>query len=247
MQFAASARLAKRWLALAALVPLLLVETPSAGRGSNSLDALPRAGERLARPIRLPHCGMPIVEWRSTSELLTETAPSERALAVVDATCKNAFDRYAAFLRSKNLPQLRTEPDALPAISLLPGNVMLDGKSPRALNDLPSRFEAVAPACCYWGLYVESLNHLFVRNDPLTRDASGSMEPNPRFVRTLTHEIAHILSSRLGVWSVLGYDRKWDEDLAEEFVAFMGISFPVESSTQDLALHRAGSVEIVDR
>jgi hypothetical protein len=73
------------------------------------------------------------------------------------------------------------------------------------------------------------------------------MEPNPRFVRTLTHEISHILSSGLGVWSVLGYDRQRDEDLAEEFVAFMGISFPVESSTQDLALHRAGSVEIVDR
>jgi hypothetical protein len=247
VQFAASAKLAKRWLALAALVPLLLVETPSAGRNSNTLDALPRPTERLAQPIRLPHCGMPIVEWRSTSELPIETAPSERALAVVDAACKNAFDRYAAFLRSKNLPQLRTEPDALPAISLLPGNVMLDGKSPRALNDLPSRFEAVAPACCYWGLYVESLNHLFVRNDPLTRDASGSMEPNPRFVRTLTHEISHILSSGLGVWSVLGYDRQRDEDLAEEFVAFMGISFPVESSTQDLALHRAGSVEIVDR
>jgi hypothetical protein len=237
--------LGPRWLALATLVPLLLVETPSAGRNSNSLDALPRAGERLAQPIRLPHCGMTIVEWRSTSAFPVETTPSERALAVVDAACKNAFDRYPAFLRSKNLPRLRTEPEPLPAISLLPGNVMLDGKSPRALNDLPSRFEAVAPGCCYWGLYVESLNHLFVRNDPLTKDASGSMEANPRFVRTLTHELSHVLSSRLGVWSVVGYDRQRDEDLAEDFVAFMGISFPVESSTQDLALHRAGSTDLV--
>jgi hypothetical protein len=235
-----------RWLALATLVPLMLVETPSAGRNSNTLDALPRVGERLAQPIRLPHCGMTIVEWRSTSALPVETTPSERALSVVDAACTKAFGRYAAFLRSKNLPQLRTEPEALPAISLLPGNVMLDGKSPRALNDLPSRFEAVAPGCCYWGLYVESLNHLFVRNDPLTKDASGSMEANPRFVRTLTHELSHVLSSRLGVWSVVGYDRQRDEDLAEDFVAFMGISFPVESSTQDLALHRAGSTDLVE-
>jgi hypothetical protein len=237
---------ALRGLALAALVPVLLIETPSAGHNSNSLDALPRAGERLAQPIRLPHCAMPIVEWRPTSAFPVETTPSDRALAVVDAACKSAFDRYAAFLLSKRLPQARTEPDALPALSLLPGNVMLDGKSPRALNDLPSRFEAVAPGCCYWGLYVESLNHLFVRNDPLTRDASGGIEANPRFVRTLTHEISHVLSSRLGVWSVLGYDRQRDEDLAEDFVAFMGISFPVESSTQDLALHRAGSTEPED-
>jgi hypothetical protein len=240
-------RLSARWLALATLAPLALVQTPSAGRESTCLDALPRAGERLAEPIRLPHCGMPIVEWRPTSALSLETTPSDRAYAVVDGACRSAFERYGEFLRNKKLPQLRAQPDALPTMSLLPGNVMLDGKSARALNDLPSRFEAVAPGCCYWGLYVESLNHLFVRNDPLTRDASGSMAANPRFVRTLTHEISHVLSSRLGVWSILGYDRQRDEDLAEDFVAFMGISFPVESSTRDLALHRGGAAELVER
>ncbi|MGO9834073.1 MAG: hypothetical protein ACLP1X_07660 [Polyangiaceae bacterium] len=187
---------------------------------------------------------MPIVEWRPTSALPLETTPSARALAVLDETCRRAFDHYGAFLRSKNLPQPQAQPADLPAISLLPGNVALDGKSPRALNDLPSRFEAVAPGCCYWGLYVESINHLFVRNDPLTRDSSGSIEPNPRFVRTLTHEISHVLSSRLGVWSVVGYDRQRDEDLAEAFVAYMGMSFPTESSNQDLALHRTASAEV---
>jgi hypothetical protein len=237
--------LVARSIALAALAGIALVETPSAGRSATRLDALPRPSERLPEPIRLPHCGMPIVEWRSTSALPFETTPSGRALAVVDATCRRAFQSYGAFLRSKHLPQLRAEPDDLPAVSFLPGNVVLDGKSPRALNDLPSRFEAVAPGCCYWGLYVESLNHLFVRNDPLTKDASGSLEANPRFVRTLTHEISHVLSSRLGVWSVVGYDRERDEDLAEAFVAYMGISFPAESSTQDLALHRAGSADVV--
>jgi hypothetical protein len=181
---------------------------------------------------------MQIVEWRSTSAFGAETKPSDEALAVLDDTCREAFDRYGDFLRARKLPRLHARPDVLPQISLLPGNTLLDGKSPRALNDLPSRFEAVAPGCCYWGLYVDSLNHLFLRNDPLIEDQNGKLVENPRFVRTLTHEIGHVLSARLGVWDVLGYDRQRDEDLAEEFVAFMGMHFPAESSAEDLASHR---------
>jgi hypothetical protein len=184
---------------------------------------------------------MRIVEWRSTSALRAETTMSDQALKVIDDTCQDAFGRYEEFLRARRLPRLRGQPDVLPAISLLPGNTLLDGKSPRALNDLPSRFEAVAPGCCYWGLYVDSLNHLFVRNDPLIKSDDGDLIPNPRFVRTLTHEISHVLSSRLGVWDVLGYDRERDEDLAEDFVSFMGMRFPAESSAEDLALHRGRS------
>ncbi len=190
------------------------------------------------RPIWLPHCGMRIVEWRSTATLVDETTPTDQALAVLDDTCRDAFRRYGDFLRWKKLPRLHMQPDVLPSISLLPGNTLLDGKSPRALNDLPSRFKAVAPGCCYWGLYVDSLNHLFLRNDPLIKDESGHFAANPRFARTLTHEISHILSSRLGVWDVVGYDRQRDEDLAEEFVSFMGMRFPAESSSEDLAFHR---------
>ncbi|HEV3191267.1 MAG TPA: hypothetical protein VGY54_12250, partial [Polyangiaceae bacterium] len=122
---------------------------------------------------------MRVVEWRSTSAMLPETSLGPSALAVLDETCRTAFERYTDFLRAKGLPRLRTRPDVLPSISLLPGNILLDGKSLRALNDLPSRFEAVAPGCCYWGLYVDSLNHLFLRNDPLIRGESGALEPNP--------------------------------------------------------------------
>jgi hypothetical protein len=236
--FAFASRIA-RVHAFAILALIAFFATPSAGHSPiTRFDALPRASERLAQPLWLPHCGMRIVEWRSTSTLPAETAPSAEALAVIDDTCRDAFARYADFLRAKKLPQLHTQPDVLPAVSLLPGNLLLDGKSPRALNDLPTRFEAVAPGCCYWGLYVDSLNHLFVRNDPLIRADSGKLEPNPRFVRTLTHEISHILSTRLGVWDAVGYDRQKDEGLAEEFVAFMGIAFPAESSAEDLAFHR---------
>jgi len=228
-----------RLLACATLAMVAFVATPSAGRPpATRFDALPRPVERLAQPIWLPHCHMRIVEWRTTVLLRSETTPNDQALAVIDDTCRDAFDRYGDFLRSRKLPRLHVQPDVLPAISLLPGNTLLDGKTPRALNDLPTRFEAVAPGCCYWGLYVDSLNHLFLRNDPLIKDASGALVANPRFVRTLTHEISHILSSRLGVWDVLGYDRQHDEDLAEDFVAFMGMHFPAESSAEDLAFHR---------
>jgi hypothetical protein len=229
-----------RLLAIAISAILALIATPSLGHAPvTRRDALPLASERLSQPIWLPHCGMRILEWRSTAALPAETSPGDRAITVLDDTCRAAFVRYSDFLHAKRLPRLRNQPDILPTISLLPGNILLDGKSGRALNDLPSRFDAVAPGCCYWGLYVDSLNHLFLRNDPLIRDAAGNLEPNPRFVRTLTHEISHVLSARLGVWDIVGYDRKRDEDLAEQFVAFMGMHFPAESSADDLAFHRA--------
>jgi hypothetical protein len=228
-----------RLIAVASLALVGLVATPSSGGPPVSrFDALPQPGEKLSQAIDLPHCGMKVVEWRSTSALHAETTPTQQALQTLDDTCRDTFDRYTSFLRSKKLPRLRDQPTTLPAISLLPGNVLLDGKSLRALNDLPSRFEAVAPGCCYWGLYVDSLNHLFLRNDPLIKDPDGTLVPNPRFVRTLTHEISHVLSSRLGVWDVVGYDRQRDEDLAEDFVAYMGMHFPAESSAEDLAFHR---------
>jgi hypothetical protein len=228
-----------RFLALVPLTLTAFVATNSAGGPPVSrFDALPQPGEQLEQAVWLPHCAMKVVEWRSTSALRAETAPSEQAYALLDDTCRDAYGQYLGFLRSKKLPHLRERPTSLPAISLLPGNVLLDGKSLRALNDLPSRFEAVAPGCCYWGLYVDSLNHLFLRNDPLIKDPDGSLAANPRFVRTLTHEISHVLSARLGVWDAVGYDRQRDEDLAEDFVAYMGMHFPAESSAEDLDFHR---------
>ena len=230
---------AARVFACATLALVALTATSSAGGPSASrFDALPKPAERLAQPIWLPHCQMRIVEWRSTVVLRSETTPSDPALAVLDDTCRDAYERYGSFLQSKHLPRTHATPTSLPAISLLPGNTLIDGKAPRALNDMPSRFESVAPGCCYWGLYVDSLNHLFLRNDPLLRSASGELVANPRFVRTLTHETSHVLSARLGVWDAIGYDRQRDEDLAESFVEYMGMDFPAESSAEDLAYHR---------
>ena len=236
---------AARLLACSTLALVAFVATPSSGRSlASRFDALPRPSERLAQPIWLPHCQMRIVEWRSTAALHAETAPTDGALAVIDDTCREAYERYGDFLRTQRLPRLHVQPESLPAISLLPGNTLIDGKSPRALNDMPSRFEAVAPGCCYWGLYVDSLNHLFLRNDPLIKDASGELVANPRFVRTLTHEISHVLSARLGVWDAIGYDRQHDEALAETFVGYMGMHFPAERSAEDLAYHRGRAMQV---
>ncbi len=233
-----ASRLPRLFAAAALAIVALTTGSSSGGATATRLDALPRPSERLARPVWLPHCGMNIVEWRPTAALRAETTPNAQAYAVIDETCRTAFARYKDFLLSKKLPRLRDTPKSMPAISLLPGNVLLDGKAERALNDLPSRFEAVAPGCCYWGLYVDGIDHLFLRNDPLIKDATGALEANPRFIRTLTHEMGHVLSARLGVWDAVGYDRDRDEDLAEEFVAFMGLRFPPESSADDLAFHR---------
>jgi hypothetical protein len=41
------------------------------------------------------------------------------------------------------------------------------------------------------------------------------------------------------VWDSTSFDRDRDETLAEKFVAFMGIRFPVESSSEDLEFHLA--------
>ncbi len=132
----------------------------------------------------------------------------------------------------------RSRPDLLPEMSLLPSNVLIDGKDFRNLNDLPHRFGTVAQHCCFWGLYVDGLNHLFVRNDPLLRDwTTGKLSENPRFVRTFEHELAHVLSARLGLWDVLGYDAQRDEDLAEDFVTYLGFPFKTESCSEDLARH----------
>jgi hypothetical protein len=223
---------------LAALAVIALIAVPSLGRSPlTRFDALPLAEERLAQPVWVPHCGMHVVEWRSSPALQAETSVGEQAISVIDATCRNAFARYGDFLRTQRLVPRRVEPTTLPTMSLLPGNVLLDGKSLRALNDLGSRFEAVAPACCYWGLYVESINHIFLRNDPLIRADGGALQANPRFVRTLTHELSHVLSTHLGVWDAVSYDRDRDERLAENFVAFMGLQSPVESSSEDLDFH----------
>jgi hypothetical protein len=223
------------------LVPLVLAIVciaPGAPAGVQSGAALPTAAERLPQAIVLPHCGgARIVEWKATGTLMAETQPNADAIAMIDEVCRRAMSEYPAFLKSRNIVPRRSAPDAMPEFSLLPGNALRDGMRSRNLNDLPGRFGGVVAKCCYWGLYVDGLRHVFMRNDPLVRDAkSGEVHRNPRFLRTLVHELGHILSARMGVWD-LAHDRDRDEALAEEFVDFYGIRAPVDSAEDDLVAH----------
>jgi hypothetical protein len=223
---------------LGVLAGVLASPVPLATAGSRpptAADALPRPRELLPHPIPTRHCGV-IVEWKATDLFREETTPSAQAIGELDDACHTAIDRYPEFLRHSHVPYARTTPPSMPPMSLLPGNVLVDGKDARNLNDLPGRFAAVTERCCYWGLYVDSINHLFVRNDPLIRDShSGELHANPRFLRTFYHELAHVLNARLGVLQWI--DRQRDEELAEEFVAYLGITFSTESSSEDLAFH----------
>jgi hypothetical protein len=220
---------------IAGIVSVPMTLASASGRAPSATDALPRARELLPQPIALRHCGR-IVEWKPTDMFRDETSPSSQALAEIDDACRTAIERYPDFLRHNRLPFSRTAPESMPPISLLPGNILVDGRDARNLNDLPGRFGAVTERCCYWGLYVDAIDHLFVRNDPLLKDShTGALRANPRFLRTLYHELAHVLNSRLGVLPYI--DRRRDEELAEEFVGFLGITFSTESSSDDLAFH----------
>jgi hypothetical protein len=225
-------------VALLGFVVAALFIAPGAPAGVSTNNALPTAAERLAQPIVLAHCGgARIVEWRATATLMAETQPSADAVALIDATCRRAMEMYPAFLRSRALVPRRAAPDAMPAFSLLPGNALRDGTRARNLNDLPGRFGGVVAKCCYWGLYVDALRHVFMRNDPLVRDArSGELRTNPHFLRTLVHELGHILSARVGIWD-LAHERDRDEALAEDFVDYYGIRAPVDSAEDDLVAH----------
>lgn len=232
-------RLARYVVAFVIVIGCVLAAPSAGARGSHD-DALPTRAERLPEPLALPHCaGASIVEWKPTSEFAADTTPSPQALEVIDDTCRRALERYPEFLRERGIAALRDKPARMPRVSLLPGNVLVDGLDSRNLNDVSGRFSGVAQRCCYWGLYVETLHHLFVRNDPLVHDLrSGSAQTNPRFVRTLLHELAHVLNAQLGVWEAMGeHDRDLDERLAEEWVGWLGIRFPTESSSDDYALH----------
>jgi hypothetical protein len=171
-----------------------------------------------------------IVEWRATSTL-AYTAKNAAGVAVIENACKTALARYPAFLRSKGFTFTR---DAFSVdVALMPANTLLGGTDTRNLNDTTGRFLIVQPNCCSWGIYDAPLSFLFLRNDPIY-DRGGAISTNKYFVRTLLHEMAHVLNDK---WHVRGQnfpgniDR--DEEVAEEWVSYLGIRYKTESSSED--------------
>lgn len=202
-----------------------------------SAVALPVATEKLPEQITLSECPrLRIVEWRATSTL-PYTAKSDAGVAVIEKACKLALARYPAFLKSKGLSFTRA---ALSVdVALMPANTILEGKDPRNLNDTKGRFQVVQPTCCSWGIFDAPLSFLFLRNDPVY-DRGGVISTNKFFVRTLLHEMAHVLNDK---WQVKtrhfpGNDQR-DEEIAEEWVSFLGIRYKTESSSEDYGVKMA--------
>lgn len=215
----------------AILCSLIIAATliSSSVTASNTPVALPRSNERLAQPISTS-CGLKIVEWRGTSSL-PYTVKTEEGVKVIEQACKLAVAKYPDFLKSKKLSF--SQESFSVEMALMPANSLLEGKLPRNLNDTAGRFQVVQPNCCSWGIYDAPTSFLFLRNDPVETD---SVTTNKYFVRTLLHELAHVMNDK---WHVRernfpgNLDR--DEEIAEEWVSYLGIKYRTESSYEDLS------------
>jgi hypothetical protein len=192
------------------------------------------AAERLAAPTTMARCpGVQIIEWRSSRFMRELTEASADGIKVLEDACATALSRYASFLESRNLKFVR-QPIAA-RVMLMPANTVLDGKEPRNLNDVLGRFHVVQPNCCSWGIYNAVTRAVFLRNDPVLRGPRGVV-PNRYFTRTTLHEMAHVLNDQwlVRVRNYLSPAR--DEELAEEWVGLLGITFPTESSSENVAV-----------
>jgi len=138
---------------------------------------------------------------------------------------------YGAFLESRNLTFVR-QPIAG---RVMLANTLLDGGEPRSMNDTAGRFQVVQPDCCSWGIYNSPTKAVFLRNDAVLRGARG-LVPNRYFARTTLHEMAHVLDDQWLVRSKNYLSRVRDEELAEEWVAYLGITFSTESSSENVTV-----------
>lgn len=65
---------------------------------------------------------------------------------------------------------------------------------------------------------------------------AGKASANKYWRRTFLHEIAHILNRFWRVDELNQIGRARDEELAEEWIAFLGIQYGTETSAEDLKL-----------
>jgi hypothetical protein len=194
-----------------------------------SSSAAPLPSERLAAPILICDA-VQVIEWRASRHFASGASPD--AVKALSQLCKKAIENYPAFLAHKRFKHER-RPLRID-VSLLPANILLDGKESRNLNDVPFRFHDSVNNCCYWGLYVDVSNALYLRNDVITM-VDGKASIYSRFARTFFHEMGHVMNHQWRVRELNlagGQDR--DEVLTEEWVTWLGYQFKTESSEDDL-------------
>lgn len=209
----------------------ILILSGDTARAETSTDPFPTAAEKLPSAIPLTCSGMTIVEWRSTRQLGELTGPTEKGKEALNQLCHKAIDNFPAFLKKKGLKFEKR--DVTLSISMMGGNVTMDGKDPRNLNDVTGRFKTNVTGCCNWGLYLAGSKHLFLRNDPVKLD-KDQIVIHRMFARTFLHELSHVLFHQ---WKVRDLQpeitREQDEGIAEEWVRSLGYPYSPESSGED--------------
>ena len=220
-----------RILILSILFIISTINTASAQENSISE---PTVAEKLPQPIALTCTGMTVDEWRPDSHFPSITSPTKGGIDELNKICQFVIKRYVDFLNYKGF---RYEQETLNVrISMLPANTLMDGMQERNLNDTSKRMKIAGPVCCNWGIWFRYSNRLFLRNDPIYVQ-NGQTIPNLYWERTFLHEMAHILNDQ---WHVMSRNypgnKIRDEEIAEEWVSFLGIGYPTESSADDLKL-----------
>jgi hypothetical protein len=196
----------------------------------------PTSQERLPQPVPLACAGLRVIEWRPSTAMPVATALSTQGIQEMNRLCEMAIRRYPEFMRANGL-RFALAPLEVD-ISLIPANMMMDGAEPRNMNDTAGRFRVVQPKCCSWGIWDTPTHSLFLRNDPVYFTKTGPLA-NKYFGRTMVHEMMHVLNSFYNARALNGFGETRDEQLAEEFVGYLGFDFKTESSAQDFASKRA--------
>lgn len=203
------------------LLNLMFVATYSNAATNEDFLAYPKQSELLPNAITFTNCpDVSIVEWKSNSVGSELNDDSKKAF---EAACQIAFDKFPVFLKEKYNITFNKKSFSIKA-SVLPANPYYDGKKIRNLNDSNYRFSSIRKKdeCCYWGFFMHSSNHLFIRNDIYVIKDNKKLL-NKKFMETVIHELIHVQTDKfkININYFDGSDEK-DEKLAQEFTTWLG-------------------------
>lgn len=200
----------------------------------------PLPSELLTKTIKLQCPGMEVDEWRPDSHYPQFTSKTNEGIEAINKYCKLALEKYPLFLKERDL-KFSISPIVV-KISLISANIYLDGKKPRNLNDANGRMYFLTPEHYIWGNWNSPHNRMFVRNDPVYFVNKKAI-PNKYWQRTFLHEMVHVLNEYYHVipWNTITLTQ--DEEMAEEFVTWLGYNFRNDSSSEDLDMKKIFSAD----
>lgn len=195
---------------------------------SDAYSMRPWKSEQLPKPIQLKDCGITVIEWRQSNGF-AGTAPSSKAIQVLNDTCVLVFQKFSYFAESNKLKHDSTI-GFTQNLCLIPAIRSMGGFDARNLND--SRFRFANRAKSYdingqinmiWGYTSYDDETMYVRNDVLLENGSV----NRKFVVVFAHELFHALSWYAGTiqsYRLTGKNvSETDEKNAQKFTEFLGL------------------------